>query len=306
MPQHLHAPSLGHAHSPKSFDFAFALCAALNIGFVVVEAIFGFLSNSTALLADAGHNLGDVAGLLIAWGAATISRREPTTRYTYGLRSSSILAALFNAMFLLIAIGAIAWEAILRFGEPAPVAGKTVVIVAAIGILINGFTAWLFASGREADINIRGAFLHMAADAAVSFGVVVAGVLILSTGWDWIDPAASLLICAVIFWSTWGLLRDSVRMSLDAVPPGIDADEVRAYLQALVGVTALHDLHIWPMSTTETALTCHLVMPAGHPGDAFLMEAANQLQSRFAIGHATIQIETEQATACALAPNEKV
>jgi cobalt-zinc-cadmium efflux system protein len=303
---HSHGAHGGERHLPARFDVAFALGASVNVAFVIVEAVFGFLSNSTALLADAGHNLGDVLGLLVAWGAAAASRRQPTSRYTYGLRGSSILAALFNAMFLLVASGAIAWEAILRFGEPALVAGKSVMIVAGIGIIINGFTAWLFASGRKGDINVRGAFLHMVADAAVSAGVVLAGAAILLTGWSWIDPAASLLICAIIVWSTWGLLRDSVRMSLDAVPPGIEAAEVRAYLEALDGVDELHDLHIWPMSTTETALTCHLVMSGGHPGDAFLMAIAHELQHRFSIGHSTVQIETGTASACALAPDEAV
>jgi cobalt-zinc-cadmium efflux system protein len=263
-----HEPGSGHLHihAPKSFGFAFALGAALNIGFVAVEAGFGILSNSTALLADAGHNLSDVIGLLVAWGASVLSQRAPTARYTYGLRSSSILAALFNAMFLLTAVGAIAWEAIQRFSQPAPVAARTVMIVAAVGIAINGLTAWMFASGRKSDINIRGAFLHMAADAAVSAGVVVAGGLILLTGWQWVDPAVSLVICAIIVWSTWGLLKDSVRMSLAAVPGNIDASSVSAYLRQLPGVVQLHDLHIWPVSTTETALTCHLVIPGGHPG----------------------------------------
>jgi len=298
----------GHSHArpPRSFGFAFALGAALNIGFVVVEAVFGFLSNSTALLADAGHNLSDVLGLLVAWGASALSQRAPTPRYTYGLGSSSILAALFNAMFLLVGVGAIAWEAIQRFSQPAPVAGATVMIVAAVGIAINGLTAWMFASGRKGDINIRGAFLHMAADAAVSAGVVVAGGVILLTGWQWVDPATSLAICVIIVWSTWGLFRDSVRMSLAAVPPNVDAAGVTAYLTQLPGVVQMHDLHIWAMSTTETALTCHLVMPAGHPGDRFLTETAHALAHRFAIGHATIQIETSEATVCALAPNEVV
>lgn len=295
-----------HAHAPTSFGRAFALGAALNIGFVVVEAVFGILSNSTALLADAGHNLSDVFGLLVAWGASLLSQRAPTARYTYGLGSSSILAALFNAVFLLIAVGAIAWEAIQRFTHPAPVAATTVMIVAAVGIAINGVTAWMFASGRKGDINIRGAFLHMATDAAVSAGVVVAALLILLTGWEWIDPAVSLVICAIIVWGTWGLLRDSVRMSLAAVPQTVDAAGVSAYLRELPGVTQLHDLHIWPVSTTETALTCHLVMPGGHPGDRFLMETAHALAHRFAIGHATIQIETDEATFCALAPDEVV
>jgi len=303
---HLHAAAHPHEHAPKSFGFAFAFGTALNVAFVIVEAIFGFLGNSTALLADAGHNLSDVCGLLVAWGASVLSRRTPTTRYTYGLGSSSILAALFNAMFLLTAVGAIAWEAAQRLAHPVPVAGTTVMIVAAVGIAINGATAWLFASGRKGDINIRGAFLHMAADAAVSAGVVVAGAIILLTGWDWVDPAMSLLICIVIVWGTWSLLNDSVRMSLAAVPPNVEPAEVRSYLGQLPGVAQLHDLHIWPMSTTETALTCHLVMPGGHPGDEFLMDAARELQHRFSIGHATIQIETSEATQCVLEPDKVV
>jgi len=307
---HLHGAAHPHEHAPRSFGFAFAFAfafgTALNVVFVIVEAIFGFLGNSTALLADAGHNLSDVCGLLVAWGASVLSRRTPTTRYTYGLGSSSILAALFNAMFLLTAVGAIAWEAAQRLAHPVPVAGTTVMIVAAVGIAINGATAWLFASGRKGDINIRGAFLHMAADAAVSAGVVVAGAIILLTGWDWVDPAMSLLICIVIVWGTWSLLKDSVRMSLAAVPPNVEPAEVRSYLGQLPGVAQLHDLHIWPMSTTETALTCHLVMPGGHPGDEFLMDAARELQHRFSIGHATIQIETSEATQCVLEPDKVV
>jgi cobalt-zinc-cadmium efflux system protein len=252
---HHHDDGHPHAQAPKSFGFAFALGSALNIGFVIVEAIFGFLSGSTALLADAGHNLSDVLGLLVAWAASILSQRAPTDRFTYGLRSSSILAALFNAVFLLVAVGAIALEAAQRFAAPKPVAGMTVMIVAAVGILINGATAALFASSRKGDINIRGAFLHMVADAAVSAGVVVAGALILLTGAQWIDPVVSLAICVIIVWSTWGLLKDSLRMSLGAVPPGMNPLEVRAYLEGLAGVAELHDLHIWPMSTTETALT---------------------------------------------------
>lgn len=306
--EHSHQQAAGHdhAHLPLSFGRAFAVGTALNVLFVVIEATYGFLGNSTALLADAGHNLSDVLGLLIAWAAAALSKREPTPQYTYGLRSSSILAALFNAMFLLAAVGAIAWEAVQRFGRPEPVAGTTVMVVAAVGIVVNGLTALMFMSGRKSDINIRGAFLHMAADAAVSAGVVVAGGAILLTGWHWIDPAVSLAICAIIFWSTWGLLKDSIRMSLGAVPPGVDPNNVRSYLKTLPGVHDLHDLHIWPMSTTEIALTCHLVMPNGHPGDAFLMDAAHELQHRFAIGHVTMQVEISKETACALAPDETV
>jgi cobalt-zinc-cadmium efflux system protein len=303
-----HRPAAGHAHShaPKSFGAAFAIGTALNVGFVILEATFGFLSNSTALLADAGHNLSDVVGLLVAWVASLLAKRAPSQRYTYGLRSTSILAALFNAMFLLTAVGAIAWEAFQRFAHPEPVAGKTVMIVAAIGIVINGATAWLFASGRKGDINIRGAFLHMAADAAVSAGVVVAGGIILLTQWHWVDPVVSLVICIVIIWGTWSLLMDSIRMSLSAVPPGVDPSEVRSFLKERPGVAELHDLHIWPMSTTETALTCHLVMPDGHPGDPFLLETAHELEHRFAIGHTTIQIETDPKTACKLLPDEVV
>ena len=295
-----------HSHLPRSFGKAFAIGTALNVGFVVLEALFGFLSNSTALLADAGHNLSDVFGLTVAWVASALAQRAPTARFTYGLRSSSILAALFNAMFLLTAVGAIAWEAIQRVAHPEPVAGKTVMIVAAVGILINGATAWMFAPGRKGDINIRGAFLHMAADAAVSAGVVIAGGLILLTGRNWIDPAVSLAICVVIMWSTWGLLKDSVRMSLSAVPEGVDPAEVRRFLNQRPGVDELHDLHVWPMSTTETALTCHLVMPTGHPGDTFLMETAHELERRFGIGHSTIQIEISRDTACKLSPDEVV
>ncbi|TXM95559.1 cation diffusion facilitator family transporter [Methylobacterium sp. WL116] len=301
---HAHGP--GHAHVPASFGKAFAIGIALNVGFVAVEATYGVLANSVALLADAGHNLSDVLGLVVAWVAMALAKRAPSARYTYGMKGSSILAALFNAVFLLVAVGAIAWEAIQRFGEPAPVAGKTVMIVAAIGILVNGITAWLFASGAKGDINIKGAFLHMAADAAVSAGVVIAGLVILYTGWTWLDPVVSLAIVAVIVWSTWGLLRDSLTLSLAAVPPGIDPAAVRSHLEGLPGVTALHDLHVWAMSTTETCLTAHLLMPGGRPDDAFLMDAAAGIRERFAIGHTTLQVETSADNACALAPDHVV
>ena len=297
---HSHGP--GHSHAPVSFGKAFAIGIALNVGFVIIEATYGVLANSVALLADAGHNLSDVLGLVVAWVATILAKRSPTARYTYGLKGSSILASLFNAVFLLVAVGAIGWEAIQRFDEPAPVAGKTVMVVAAVGILVNGITAWLFASGAKDDINIRGAFLHMAADAAVSAGVVVAGLVILFTGWTWLDPVVSLVIVAVIVWGTWGLLRHSLQLSLAAVPPGIDPAAVRRHLEGLPGVTALHDLHVWSMSTTEVCLTAHLVMTAGHPGDAFLMEAAHVLDERFGIGHTTLQVETGTGATCALAP----
>jgi cobalt-zinc-cadmium efflux system protein len=292
----------GHDHAPANYGRAFLIGTILNLGFVAIEAGYGFAANSVALLADAGHNLSDVLGLLVAWGAATLSKRKPSAHYTYGLRRSSILAALLNAVFLLVAVGAIAYEAIGRFANPQPVESVTVMTVAAIGIVVNGVTAWLFASGRKSDINIRGAYLHMAADAAVSAGVVVAGFVILGTGWLWIDPLTSLVIVVVIMAGTWGLLRDSIAMSLDRVPTGIAPGEVEASLVALPGVTRVHDLHIWSMSTTEVALTAHLVMPDGSPGDAFLHDTGAMLHDRFEIGHITIQIERNEDDACAQAP----
>ena len=296
----------GHSHAPASFGRAFAIGTMLNLGFVAVEAVYGVLAGSMALLADAGHNLSDVLGLVIAWGAATLAKRSPTARYTYGLRSSSILAAFLNALLLLVAIAVIAVEAIRRFSEPAPVAGTTVMVVAAIGIVVNGVTAWLFASGRKGDLNVRGAFLHMAADAAVSAGVVAAGFVISRTGWSWIDPVTSLVIVGVIAVSTWGLLRDSVNMSLQATPPGLDRDEVADFLRGRPGVAAIHDLHVWPLSTTETALTVHLLIPAGYPGDAYTAELASAMHERFGIDHATVQIETDAATPCRLEPDSAI
>lgn len=296
----------GHAHAPKDFGKAFAIGVTLNFGFVLIEAAYGLLSNSMALLADAGHNFSDVLGLLIAWGAATLAKRKPSGRYTYGLRSSSIVAALFNALLLLIAIVVIAFEAVSRIASPEPIAGKTVIIVAAIGIVINTVTALMFMRGSKGDLNIRGAYLHMAADAAVSAGVVVAGFAILWTGWLWIDPAVSLGIVAVIAIGTWGLLRDSVNMSLHAAPTDIDPDEVAAFLRARPGVSDIHDLHIWPMSTTETALTVHLTLPGGYPGDTFVHDIAADLHARFEIDHPTIQIETDAGTDCKLEPDSVV
>jgi cobalt-zinc-cadmium efflux system protein len=296
---HHHGHAHGHAHR-DGFTAAFALGTALNVVFVVVEAVFGIIGNSMALLADAGHNLSDVLALLIAWGATTLARRRPSARFTYGLRGTTILAALFNAIVLLVVIGGIAWEAIRRLGAPEPVVGRTVIVVAAIGIAINGLTALLFAAGRKGDLNIRGAFLHMVADAAVSAGVVAAGIAILLTGWLWLDPAVSLVIAAVIVYGTWSLLRESVHMSLDAVPAGIEPGDVQAFLSGLPGVARIHDLHIWPMSTTEVALTCHLIMPRGHPGDHFTHRAARDLHDRFGIGHATLQIEVREDDACVL------
>jgi cobalt-zinc-cadmium efflux system protein len=285
---------------------AFAVGIGLNLIFVATEFTYGVLANSVALMADAGHNLSDVLGLAIAWIASVLSKRAPSTRYTYGLGGSSILAALFNAMLLLVAVGAIAWEAVLRLFHPEPVASGTIMIVATVGILVNGVTAWLFASGRKGDLNIRGAFLHMVADAAVSAGVVIAGLVILYTGWFWLDPLTSLVIVGVIVWGTWSLLRDSLAMSIDAVPASIDPQAVRRYLLSCAGVTAVHDLHIWPLSTTDSALSAHLVFPGGHPGDEFLLTTATELRQRFGIGHTTLQIEISEETACHLAPDHVV
>jgi cobalt-zinc-cadmium efflux system protein len=296
-----------HSHEPKGHDSAFAFGIALNLGFVAVESVYGVLSHSMALLADAGHNLSDVLALALAWGASVLSRREPSQRFTYGLRSSSILAALVNAMLLMLVVGGITLEAIQRVFNPVPVATATVIWVALCGIAVNGLTAMLFMRDREHDLNLRGAFLHMAADTAVSLGVVLAGVGMLYTGWTWLDPVMSLAIAAVIVGSTWGLLRDSVNLSLHAVPPRIDTSRVRGYLSALDGVAEIHDLHIWGMSTTETALTVHLIMPGTHPGDRFIAEVANELRQRFGIGHATLQVETGDARhPCPLAPDHVV
>ena len=283
----------GHHHVPLDHGRAFAVGVALNSVFVVVEATFGFLSGSMALVADAGHNLSDVLALLIAWGASVAARRPPTARFTWGLKSSTILAALANAMLLLVAIGAITYETVHRLIDPVEPEGWTMVWVAGVGIAINTATALMFMRGRKHDINIRGAFLHMAADALVSVGVVLAGLVILWTGAVLVDPIVSLVIVAVIAWGTWGLLRDSVKMGLNAVPDSVDEAAVRSFLCGLPGVSGVHDLHIWPMSTTETAASVHLVMPSGHPGDAFLHDLAEELEHHHAIGHVTVQVETD-------------
>lgn len=296
-----------HSHGDASFNRAFAIGVALNLSFVAIEAGFGIWANSLALLADAGHNLSDVLGLLLAWGANYLSRRPPTTKRTYGLRRSSILAALANAVLLFVAVGAIAWEAIGRFAAPAAVSGSTVTVVAAIGVVVNTATALLFAAGRKGDLNIRGAFLHMAADAAVSLGVVIAGFAIQATGWLWLDPAISLVITAVIVISTWSLLRQSVELSLDAVPHGIDAAGIQSYLAGLPGVSQVHDLHIWPLSTTETALTAHLIRPGAVIDDVWLAGVTKKLHEDFGVEHATIQIESGQGNEeCRLAPADVV
>ena len=299
--RHDHA---GHSHAPDSFGAAFAIGAALNTVFVVAELIFGYSAHSLALISDAVHNLSDVIALLLAWGAAWLAQRQPTQRHTYGYRRASILAALFNAGLLLVAVGGIVVEAVDRLYAPAPVAGLTVVAVAALGVAVNGGTALLFMRGRHGDLNVRGAYLHMAADAGVSLGVVVAAFVIMWTGWLWLDPATSLVIAAVVFWSGWGLARDSVNLALDGVPRGIVLADVKSYLGGLDGVTEVHDLHVWAMSTNETALTAHLVRPGGHD-DAFLHGVCEELSHRFNIHHATLQVEA-RGDVCKLAPEHVV
>lgn len=304
---HDHSSHAGHSHAPASFGRAFAIGSALNLAFVGVEALFGLRAHSMALLADAGHNLSDVLGLLLAWGGAVLAKRGPTAKRTYGLRSSTILAAVANAMLLLVAIGAIAWEAVRRFDHPEPVVAGTMAWVAAVGIVVNTATALLFMRGRKSDLNIRGAYLHMAADAGVSAGVVVAGLAIGATGWLWLDPVISLAIVVVIALGTWGLLRDSVDLALHAVPSHIDRADIEAYLAALPGVIAVHDLHIWAMSTTDTALTAHVIRPEVCDDDALLLDVSHTLRERFGIAHPTVQIERGHGPhPCELAPDHVV
>lgn len=305
---HEHGHHHAHSHTPTNFDRAFLVGIVLNISFVAIEAVYGFISNSLALLADAGHNLSDVLGLVIAWFAIALSRRKPNHQFTFGLKSSSILAALANAVFLLVTIGAIIWEAIGRFQSPAVVANQTVIAVALIGVVINGVTAYLFHRGHKEDLNIKGAYLHMLADALVSVGVAVAAVIMMYTGWNWLDPLVSIIVCAVIFKGTWSLLKESVQLALKAVPTGINREDVFNFLKTRKNVTAVHDLHIWGMSTTENALTAHLIIPTGHPGDGFLHHVAEDLKSKFNIGHSTIQIElgNDANHKCALEPDDVV
>jgi cobalt-zinc-cadmium efflux system protein len=291
---HGHAGHHGHGHAlpPVDHGRAFALGIGLNIAYVIAETVAGLWVGSLALLADAGHNLSDVAGLLIAWGGMALARRPASLRYTWGLARSPILAAMANGLILVAACGVIAWEAIQRFAQPHPVPGATVMWVAAAGVLINGVTALLFAREAHGDVNIRGAYLHMLGDAAVSAAVVIGGLLMLLGGWAWIDPVLGLAVAAIILKSAWGLLRESTALALDAVPAGIDAAAVADWLDGLEGVAAVHDLHIWPHGTTSAVLTAHLVMPAGHPGDAALADIAHALFHRFGIDHATLQVET--------------
>lgn len=297
----------GHSHGQANYNRAFIISVTLNTAFVIIEVVYGILANSIALLADAGHNLSDVLGLLLAWGATILVRRLPTPRRTYGLRRSSILAALLNAIVLLAASGGIAIEAIQRFNNPSQVAGGTVIGVATVGIVINTVSALMFMAGRKSDLNIRGAFFHLIADAVVSLGVVLAGIAIVATGWLWFDPVVSLIIVILIVVGTWNLLQESLNLVMDAVPAGIEPRLVRTYLAELPGVAQVHDLHIWAMSTTETALTAHLVMPTGFPGDAFLVRVSQELHDQFSIEHATVQIETGDPNyPCPLAPDNFV
>lgn len=288
-----------HHHHASNYGRAFAIGISLNVAFVLVEAFYGWQADSLALLSDAGHNLSDVLGLLVAWGGFFLARLRPNHKHTYGLGRATMMAAMFNALILLVAIGGIVWEAVARFSHPVPIQADTVMLVAGIGVVINGVTAWLFMSGSKGDLNMRGAFLHMAADALVSLGVVIAAALFIWTGWSWLDPAISLLIAVVILLGTWGLLRQSLHLSLDGVPADIELDEVRSYLAALPDVSEVHDLHVWAMSTSEVALTVHLVVPGGHPGDDFLCRVSEELHDRFDIDHATIQLE-RSSQMCAL------
>lgn len=296
-----------HSHAPASYGKAFAVGIALNAGFVFTEWVVGISANSLALIADAAHNLSDVLSLLLSWGAVVLARRHPTRTLTYGLRGSSIVAALVNAAALFVVTGALAWEAISRLRHPGEVQGLAVAATAAGGIVVNGVTAWLFMRGRKSDLNIRAAYLHMLADAAVSVAVLVAGGLVAYTGWFILDPLLTLAVSAFIIWQTTGLLRESFRLSVQGVPESIDVEKVRTFLRALPGVSEFHDLHVWAISTTENALTAHLVVPGRHPGDAFLRDAGERLAHDFGIGHATLQIEIgDTAAACPLAPDHVV
>ncbi len=288
---HHHHHHHGHSHETEVYHRAFGLGIALNVGFVLTESYFGWQSHSLALLADAGHNFSDVLGLILAWVGMWMARLRPDDRHTYGWQRASIMAALVNALLLLVVMGSMAWEAVHRFSSPAVVQGQTMMWVAAAGVLLNGLTAWLFMAGGRHDLNIRGAFLHMAGDALVSLGVVVSGGVYLWTGWFWLDPVMSLVIASLVVVGTWGLFSQSLHLSFDGVPHNVRLADVRSYLRTLPGVAAIHDLHVWGMSSAETALTVHLVMPAGHPGDDFLVEISEELHDRFDIDHATVQVE---------------
>jgi cobalt-zinc-cadmium efflux system protein len=288
----------GHSHAPTSFGKAFAVGVTLNFSFVILEVVYGLFAHSLALVADAGHNLGDVFGLLLAWAATAWARRATTPSHTYGWRRSSILAALCNAAFLLISVGVIGWEAVRRLRNPSPVDAQTMIWVSAAGIAVNTITALMFMAGRKRDLNVRAAFLHNAGDAVISAGVVITGIVIMFTGWRWLDPTVSLILVAVVVAGTWGLLRDSIKLALDAVPSGIDVAEIREYLLGLPAVVDVHHLHVWGLSTSEVALTVHLVLAAGLEDNMLLSAINHELQERFGIGHATIQFEAAGQPEC--------
>jgi len=301
---HSHAHS--HAHASPNGGRAFVIGIVLNLGFVVVEAVFGFLSHSMALLADAGHNLSDVLGLALAWAAMLLARKKPTSRRTYGMRGTTILASLANALVLLFVTGGVAWESVRRFATPEPIAGKTVIIVALVGVVVNGASAALFLRDKESDLNVKSAFTHLAADAALALGVAISGGVMLATGWLWLDPAVSIVLSIVILAGTWSLLKSSFHLLLQGVPDNIDIDGVRAYLCSLPGVSHVHDLHVWAMSTTEIALTAHVVVPYDRCSPQFLTKVATHLHDEFKIEHTTIQLEPPEQDPCALAPEHKV
>jgi len=292
---HDHAHEHRHEHGQKGYGRAFAIGISLNVVFVAVETAYGIAAGSVALVADAAHNLSDVLGLAFAWAAFVLAQRKPTRQRTYGLRKTTVLAALGNAVLLLVAVGGVSWEAVGRLRQPAPIQGGILMAVAAVGVVINGVSAMFFSAGRKRDANLRGAFLHLAGDAAVSLGVVVTGAVILKTGWMWLDPLVSIIVSAVILVGTWGLLKQSLNLALDAVPEGIDAEQVNTYLAGLPGVLEVHDLHIWPMSTTETALTAHLVMRTDSCEPRFLGEVGKVLHDKFKIEHSTLQVEPPEA-----------
>ena len=294
--EHNHKHS--HSHNINNYSKAFAIGITLNVIYIIVEVIYGLIINSLALIADAGHNLSDVLGLLLAWAAGYLVTKKPTRKYTYGFKKSSILAAFLNALILLVAIGAIIWEAISRFSNPQIIEGKTIMIVAAIGVLINGITAFLFFGGRKNDLNIKGAFLHMAADAGISFGVVLVGFVLTFTNYYWLDPVVSIIIGILIFWGTWDLLKDSVNLALDAVPENIKTEEVENYFNNCNYISGFHDLHIWAMSTTETALTVHVTVDGDYERNKIINKISNDLHKHFAIVHTTIQVEDKQEEEC--------
>jgi cobalt-zinc-cadmium efflux system protein len=304
---HSHAHAHDHSHGPAEYGRVFALGIALNLAFVVVEVVYGLVGHSVALLADAAHNVGDIVGLALSWGATALATLRPSTRRTFGFRRTTIIASVSNALVLLFMTGALTWESILRLMNPEPAHGKTMIVVALVGAVINAGSALLFMSAGKKDLNIRSAFLHLASDAVLALGVAIAGAVILATGWLWVDPAVSIVLALTILFGTWSLMRKSMNLMLDAVPEGIDPDEVKTFLEELPGVVEVHDLHIWAMSTTETALTAHLVMPHASHDPAFLAKVCHELHQDFDIDHSTLQIDPEEApTRCALAHSDAI